>query len=123
MAWIQLFLASFFEVLWASSLKFLSITKIKKSYKSDGIFSKMFLWALIPLIFYALFGICNIALFSSATKSIPLAICYAVWMGLALFFQTLIDIFYFKEKINYKQLACMSLILAGVIGLKMSMND
>jgi quaternary ammonium compound-resistance protein SugE len=120
MAWVQLFLASIFEVLWASSLKFLSITRIKNSAKQSGVFSKLFFWSLIPLICYAVFGICNIGLFSSATKSIPLAICYAVWMGLALFIQTMIDVFYFKENINLKQIVCMGLILVGVVGLRLS---
>jgi quaternary ammonium compound-resistance protein SugE len=123
MAWIQLLLASVFEVLWASSLKFLSITAIKKSIKEQGVFSKLFLWAIIPLICYAVFGICNIALFSSATKYIPLAICYAVWMGLALLIQTLIDVFYFKENIQPKQLICMCLILVGVVGLRLSFGS
>jgi len=122
MPWLNLFFASIFEVLWASSLKFLSFTKIKKAYREQGIVSKLFLWAIVPLICYAGFGVCNIALFSSATKSIPLAICYAVWMGLALMFQTLIDVFYFKEKINLKQILFMLLILAGVVGLRVSMN-
>lgn len=123
MAWIQLFLASIFEVLWASSLKFLSISKIRKSAKEAGIFSKVFVWSLIPLICYALCGISNIGLFSSATKSIPLAICYAVWMGLALFIQTLIDVFYFKENINLKQIIFMGLILVGVVGLRLSFGS
>jgi multidrug transporter EmrE-like cation transporter len=57
-----------------------------------------------------------------ALKSISLAISYAVWMGLALFLQTLIDIFLFKEKISLKQLGFLCLILIGIIGLQLSVN-
>ena len=120
MNWIYLFLASIFEVLWASSVKFISITKIKESYRTAGIGSRTFLWAILPLFTYAIFGICNIGLFSTATKTIPLAICYAVWMGLALLFQTLIDLFIFKENIQWKQIGFMALILVGVVGLRVS---
>ena len=55
-----------------------------------------------------------------ALKTIPLAICYAVWMGLALVLQTMIDVFYFKENLSLKQIGFLILILIGVIGLQFS---
>ncbi len=55
-----------------------------------------------------------------ALKTIPLAICYAVWMGLALLMQALIDVFYFKENINLRQIGFLLLILIGIIGLEFS---
>jgi multidrug transporter EmrE-like cation transporter len=53
-------------------------------------------------------------------KFLPLAICYAVWMGLALLIQTLIDIFVFHEVITRRQIGFMILVLIGIVGLQVS---
>ncbi len=119
-AWIFLFSASIFEVLWASSLKFLSISKIKKNFKEFGISDKRFLEALFPLLTYIVFGVANVTLFTMACKTIPLTIAFAVWMGLAMVAQTGVDVFYFKENFNKKQFAFIFLVIIGVIGLKLS---
>ena len=117
-AWFSLFLASFFEVLWASSLKFMSVKKLKQNYKDHGLFTKLTLFSILPFITYGLFGVTNVTLFSAASKLIALTIAYSVWMGLALVIQTLVDIFYFKESIYTKQLFFILLVLIGVVGLK-----
>lgn len=117
-AWFSLFLASFFEVLWASSLKFMSVKKLKQNYKDHGLFTKLTLFSILPFITYGIFGITNVTLFSAASKIIALTIAYSVWMGLALVIQTLVDIFYFKESIYTKQLFFIFLVLIGVVGLK-----
>jgi len=83
-------------------------------------FSKKFGIAFLPLTTYVIFGILNMTFLTVALKTIPLAISYAVWMGLALFLQTLIDIFYFKERINLKQIGFIILILIGIVGLQLS---
>ncbi len=77
---------------------------------------------MLPLSTYVVFGILNMTFLTIALKSISLAISYAVWMGLALLLQTLIDIFLFKEKISLKQLGFLCLILIGIIGLQLSVN-
>lgn len=118
MEWIALFLASIFETLWASSLKFLSISKIKKSISNHGLFSRKSALTILPLMTYVIFGILNIACFSYSCKILPLTICFAIWMGLALCIQTLIDVFLFKEKFNLKQILFMSILMVGIIGLK-----
>jgi len=119
-AWISLLAASICETLWASSLKFLSIGKLKSSYRESGLFSKDFLISLIPLIIYAFFGIANICFLTYSLKFLPLAICYAVWMGLALLIQTLIDIFVFNEHIKGRQIGFMIIVLIGIVGLQVS---
>lgn len=120
MEWISLLLASVFETLWASSLKFLSLTRIKNSISEFGIISKNSFYSIIPLCTYVIFGILNIACFSYACKLLPLTICFAVWMGLALFIQTLIDVFFFKERFNFKQILFMTILMIGIIGLKIT---
>lgn len=122
MAWISLFLASLCETLWASSLKFLNFRVIKIRLKRNGLFSKKFGIAFLPLSTYVVFGILNMTFLTYALKEIPLAISYAVWMGLALLLQTIIDIFYFKEDISIKQIGFMALILAGIVGLQVSFS-
>lgn len=119
-AWISLLAASICETLWASSLKFLSISRLKSSYSESGLFSKEFLISLVPLLTYAFFGIANMSFLTYSLKFLPLAICYAVWMGLALLIQTLIDIFVFNEVITRRQIGFMILVLIGIVGLQVS---
>ena len=119
-AWISILLASLCETLWASSLKFLNFRRIKISLKQNGFFSQKFGIAFLPLCTYIIFGILNMVFLTMALKTIPLAICYAVWMGLALVLQTMIDVFYFKENLSLKQIGFLILILIGVIGLQFS---
>ncbi len=123
MAWIYIFLASVCETLWASSLKFLNFKKIKESLHSEGFFSKEFGLTLLPLSTYITFGILNMVFLTIALKDVPLAVCYAVWMGIGLLLQTLIDIFIFKERITLKQIGFMTLILIGIIGLQMNFGS
>lgn len=118
MVWFYLILASFCEVFWASSLKYLDFRKMKTAWKHFGMMSRVFWFSLIPLGAYVFFGISNVSLLSIASKILPLTIAYAVWMGLAMCIQTLADLFIFKEEINKKQLGFLSLIIIGVIGVQ-----
>jgi quaternary ammonium compound-resistance protein SugE len=121
MAWLFIFLASFCETLWASSLKFLNFKKIKSTFQINGFISKKFGKAFLPLITYFIFGISNMVFLTSAMKTIPLAVCYAVWMGLGLIFQSMMDIFVFKDTITKVQIGFMILILIGIVGIQLSM--
>lgn len=122
MAWISIFFAALCETLWASSLKFLDFKNIKLTLKRNGFFSKKFGRAFFPLCTYLLFGILNMVFLTFALKTIPLAVCYAVWMGIGLIIQTLIDIFIFKDKITLLQIGYMVLILVGIIGIQMEIG-
>ncbi|MBL7788934.1 MAG: hypothetical protein JNL75_03770 [Chitinophagales bacterium] len=117
-AWISVMLASLCETLWASSLKFLNFRHIKIRLRRNGFFSQKFGIAFLPLCTYIIFGILNMVFLTMALKTIPLAICYAVWMGLALLLQAMIDVFYFKENISLRQIGFLLLILVGIIGLQ-----
>jgi quaternary ammonium compound-resistance protein SugE len=122
MAWISIIIAAFCETFWASSLKFLDFKNIKLKFKNDGFFSIKFAKAFIPLCTYILFGILNMVFLTFALKTIPLAICYAVWMGVGLIIQALVDILFFKEKITLIQIGFLTLILIGVIGIQMEIG-
>jgi quaternary ammonium compound-resistance protein SugE len=72
----------------------------------------------LPLLGYVGFGVANVYFFSLATKTIPMAVAFAVWTGVALLGAVLVDTFFFKEPSTWKQLLFMTLIVVGVIGLR-----
>ena len=106
------------------------ILKIKENKKTDFKAIKNIEWVqflqsnqgiltMLPLIAYILFGLGNVVFFSMATKSIPLATAFAVWLGVALVGTVIIDILYYKINYSVLQLVFLLLIVVGVIGLKL----
>jgi quaternary ammonium compound-resistance protein SugE len=118
MAWLYLFIASLFEIVWTFSLKFLDFKKIVAIQWLRFFSSKNNIIVLAPLIGYILFGIGNIIFFSMAIKQIPASTAMAIWLGVALVGVKLVDIFVFKQPYNFYQFFYFTLILIGVIGLK-----
>ena len=118
MAWIYLFIASFLEVCWTFSLKYMEFKKILKTDWRNLSHLKDNLILLLPLIGYIVFGLGNIYFFSMAMKQIPVATAMAIWFGLALIGVKLVDTLYFKEPFQLNQILFFALILIGVIGLK-----
>lgn len=118
-AWIYLIIASLFEVAWIYSLKLMQFKKLLTMSFVEIFTSKVGLLMLLPPIGYVAFGLGNIIFFSRAMKSIPAAIAYASWMGVALVCIKIIDTTVFKESISFPQVVFLLLILIGVIGLKL----
>lgn len=116
--WLYLMLASLMEMAWMISLKYLDFKAIKKIQWSFFFTERDGFLTLLPLIAYILFGLGNVVFFSSATKSIPLATAFAVWLGVALVGTVLIDILYFRESYSLQQLLFLTMIIIGVVGLK-----
>jgi quaternary ammonium compound-resistance protein SugE len=102
MHWFYLILAGLFEIGWIYSLKY-----------TQG-FTK-----LIPMIFYAIFGFVSAFFFSKALQHIPIAIAYAIWMGIAIIGVTITGIILFKEPYTIFKMIFISMILIGIIGLKL----
>jgi quaternary ammonium compound-resistance protein SugE len=118
-AWIYVFIAAIFQVLWGITLKkFLHFDVIWNYIKQGKILNPQFGLELIPLIAYFIIGLVIVYFISSAYKLIPMSVAYAVWMGLAMVIQTGVDIFFFKDSFNMFQLFFISLILMGVIGMR-----
>lgn len=118
-AWIYVFIAAIFQVLWGITLKkFLHFDVLWNYIKSGQIANTQFAMELIPLIAYFIIGLVIVYFISSAYKLIPMSVAYAVWMGLAMVIQTGVDIFFFKDSFNLYQLFFISLILVGVIGMR-----
>ncbi len=101
MAWLFLIVASVFEVGWVLSLKL-----------SDG-FTK---W--IPMITYALCGIGAAFFLSRASRTIPMATAYTVWVGMTMVGTAIVDAGIFKQSMSWERILCLALIVLGTGGLK-----
>ncbi len=101
MAWIILFIAGLFEVGWAVGLKV-----------SEG-FTRP-----LPSVLTAISLVLSMVLLGSAVKSLPLGTAYAVWTGIGAVGTAIVGILVFKEPATVARLVCLSLIVAGILGLK-----
>ncbi|MDQ3557766.1 MAG: quaternary ammonium compound efflux SMR transporter SugE [Pseudomonadota bacterium] len=102
MAWVYLFFAGLFEVGWAIGLKY-----------TDG-FSK-----LAPSIWTVASMVVSLALLGLALKTLPVGTGYAVWTGIGTVGTAILGIVLFGEPATALRLACIGLIVAGLIGLKL----
>lgn len=64
--------------------------------------------------------IVSFGLLSQALKTLPIGTAYAVWTGIGAVGTAIIGIVFFDEPRTAIRLICIALILAGIIGLKMS---
>ena len=103
MAWIILFLAGLFEVGWAVGLKY-----------TDG-FTRP-----LPTLATAVSMAIGLWLLGIAMKSLPLGTAYAVWVGVGTIGTVMLGIVLFNEPVNALRLISVGLILAGIIGLKLT---
>jgi len=102
MPWIYLLLAGLFEIGFAIGMKY-----------SEG-FSK----PLPPLATVAA-ALVSLYLMSQAMKSIPVGTAYAIWTGIGALGVAMLGIALFGDSASPSRLACIGLIVAGVIGLKL----
>lgn len=103
MSWIILFAAGLLEIAWAVGLK-----------HADG-FSRPWVSAMTVLLFLA-----SMALLGLALRTIPLGTGYAVWTGIGAVGTVLAGMLWFGEPADPWRLACIGLILAGIVGLKLT---
>ena len=103
MDWIILVIAGLFEVGWAIGLKYTeSFTR---------------LW---PTIGTVLAMIISLWLLGIAMKSIPVGTAYSVWVGVGAVGTVILGIVLLGEPVNLARLISLTLIIAGIIGLKLS---
>jgi quaternary ammonium compound-resistance protein SugE len=101
-AWTILFLAGLFEVGWAVGLKM-----------SDGL--SRFWPSVATVILMAI----SLTLLGISLKSLPLGTAYAIWTGVGALGTVLLGIAFFGESASLPRLACVALIIAGIVGLKL----
>jgi quaternary ammonium compound-resistance protein SugE len=102
MSWFILFVAGLFEVGWAVGLKY-----------TAG-FTRP-----VPTALTAAAMIGSVALLGIAVRTLPLGTAYAVWTGIGTVGTVIAGIVLFNEPATAMRLACMSLIIAGIAGLKL----
>ena len=103
MAWFLLVLAGLFEIGWAIGLKY-----------TEG-FTK--LWPSIGTIAAM---IISLGLLGVAMKTLPVGTSYAVWVGVGAVGTAILGIVLFGESANLGRLVSLGLIVAGIVGLKLS---
>ena len=106
MAWGYLLIAAAFEIGWAIGLKY-----------TDG-FTR--LWPSVVTIVGMLL---SFAFLAQAVRTIPVGTGYAVWTGIGAAGTAILGIVLFGESASWPRLACLALIGAGVIGLKLASPD
>ena len=102
MAWVVLFVAGLFEVGWAVGLKY-----------TEG-FTRF--W---PTVGSGVSMLVSLGLLGFALRTLPLGTAYAVWTGIGSVGTVLLGILLFGESSSALRLACVGLILAGIVGLKL----
>ena len=102
MAWAVLFVAGLMEVGWAIGLKY-----------TDG-FSR-----LVPSVLTLGCMLASILLLGLAVKTLPIGTAYAVWTGVGAVGTAVLGIILFGDPATAVRLACIGLIVAGIVGLKL----
>jgi quaternary ammonium compound-resistance protein SugE len=103
MAWFLLLIAGLLEVGWAIGLKY-----------TEG-FTKPIPSALTLCAMAA-----SVALLGIAMKSLPVGTSYAVWVGVGAVGTAILGMVLFGESANPGRIASLGLIVAGIVGLKLS---
>ncbi len=103
MNWLILFIAGLFEIGWAIGLKY-----------TEG-FTR--LW---PTVGTVLSMVVSLALLGIAMKSLPVGTAYAVWVGVGAVGTAILGILLLGESVNTMRLLSLGLIIAGIVGLKLT---
>ncbi|MFY0732475.1 quaternary ammonium compound efflux SMR transporter SugE [Pseudomonas sp. NFX15] len=103
MSWIILFFAGLFEVGWAVGLKY-----------TDG-FTRP-----LPTVLTVAAMAISLGLLGLAMKELPLGTAYAIWTGVGAVGTVIAGIILFGESMALIRLASVALIIAGLVGLKVS---
>lgn len=107
MAWVWLTVAGLFEISWAMGLKYsqgLSLAKPGLSALTIGL------------------SIVSFVLLGQATKTLPIGTSYAVWTGIGAVGSAILGIILFGESRDPARIACIAMIVAGIVGLKLTAN-
>ncbi|AGU48954.1 small multidrug resistance family protein [Variovorax paradoxus B4] len=103
MAWIVLLVAGLLEMGWAIGLKY-----------TEG-FTRF--W---PSVGTAISMVLSVVLLGWAMRSLPVGTAYAVWTGIGAVGTVILGIVLFHEPANAARLVCVGLIVAGILGLKLT---
>ena len=74
---------------------------------------------LVPSVLTLCCFTASFALLTLSLKSLPLGTAYAVWTGMGTVGTAILGMMLFHEPATVARIACISLIVGGVIGLKL----
>ena len=103
MAWGILVVAGILEMGWAVGLKY-----------TEG-FTR--LW---PTVFTVLSMIVSIGLLGLAVRTLPIGTAYAVWTRIGTLGTAILGVVLFREPATVARMVSITLIVAGIIGVKLS---
>ena len=103
MAWMMLFVAGVFEVVWAYSMK-----------QSEG-FTR-----LLPSIVTIVMMAASFGLLSFAMRSIPLGTAYTIWTGIGAVGAFVVGAVFLGEPLTPLRIAGVVLVASGLVVLKLA---
>jgi quaternary ammonium compound-resistance protein SugE len=103
MAWLLLLIAGGLEVGWAVGLKY-----------TEG-FTR-----LVPSVLTLLSMTASVGMLALALKTLPMGTAYAVWTGIGAVGTAILGIVLFADPAGIARIACIGLIVAGIVGLKLA---
>lgn len=103
--WIFLFIGGLCEV------GFVSMMKLSKGFR-----------VLKYSLYTILFMIVSFYTLSVALKTIPIGVGYAVWSGIGAIGSVVVGMLCFKETKSTLKILFISMIIIGIVGLKLSTN-
>lgn len=105
MAWVFLFLAGLFEVVWAISLKY-----------TQG-FTRLY-----PTIITVAGMAISFYLLSVALRTLPIGTAYAVWTGIGALGTVIVGMLFLGESRDVMRIVFLLLLVTGIVGLKVTAN-
>ena len=106
MAWIMLAVAGLLEIGWAIGLKY-----------TEG-FTRP--W---PTLATVASMVASMGMLGIAVNSLPVGTAYAVWTGIGTIGTALLGLVLFGEPASAARLACIAMVAAGIVGLKIVTPD
>ena len=103
MAWLYLVLAGLCEIGWSVGLKY-----------TEG-FSRP-----LPTILTVISMIVSLGLLGLALRGLPLGTAYAIWTGIGTVGTVIAGTILFGDSVTVIRVACIALIVAGMVGLKVT---
>jgi quaternary ammonium compound-resistance protein SugE len=101
--WLAVLAAGLFEIAWAFGLKY-----------SDGLTR---FW---PTVATAIAILASFSLMAFALKSLPFGTAYAIWTGIGAAGSIVLGMVIFSEPTDPVRIVCLTLIVAGMVGLKLN---
>jgi quaternary ammonium compound-resistance protein SugE len=103
MNWIILVVAGLFEVGWAIGLKYTEgFTRLWPTF-----------WTIMAMII-------SLGLLGIALKALPVGTAYSIWVGVGAVGTVILGIVLLGEAASVTRMISVALIIAGIIGLKLS---